>query len=56
MSLEEQLSGWTGPSSDSKKEEQEGTERMIRQAVDARRNLSSLQFRVPNEATESDTS
>ncbi|HLG13803.1 MAG TPA: nucleotidyltransferase [Blastocatellia bacterium] len=35
MSLEEQLSGWTGPSSDSEKEKQERTERMIRQAVDA---------------------
>ncbi len=35
MSLEEQLSGWTTPSSDSEQEKQERTERMIRQAIDA---------------------
>ena len=34
MSLEEQLTGWTGPSSDSEQEKQERTERMIRQAID----------------------
>src|SRR3989344_6689302 len=33
MSLEEQLTGWTGPSSDSEQEKQERTERMIRQAI-----------------------
>lgn len=33
MSLEDTLSGWTGPSSDSEKEKQERTERMIREAV-----------------------
>jgi hypothetical protein len=34
MSLEEQFSGWTGPSSDSEQEKQERTERMIRAAID----------------------
>lgn len=34
MSLEEKLAGWTGPSSDTEKEKQERTERMIRQALD----------------------
>ena len=34
MSLEEQLTGWTAPSSDSEQEKQERTERMIRQAID----------------------
>lgn len=35
MSLEEQLTRWTAPSSDSEQEKQERTERMIRQAIDA---------------------
>lgn len=35
MSLEDQLSGWTGPSSDTEKDKQDRTERMIRQAIDA---------------------
>lgn len=34
MSLEDKLSGWTGPSSQTEREKQERTERMIRQAVD----------------------
>lgn len=33
MSLEETLSGWTGPSSDTEQEKQERTERMVREAV-----------------------
>ena len=33
MSLEDRLSGWTGPSSDTEQEKQERTERMIREAV-----------------------
>lgn len=33
--LEDKLSGWTGPSSDSEQEKQERTERMIRDAVSA---------------------
>lgn len=35
MSLEDTLSGWTGPSSDSEQEKQERTVRMVREAVDA---------------------
>lgn len=35
MSLEEQLRGWTAPSSSSEQEKQERTERMIREAIDA---------------------
>ena len=31
--LEEKLSGWTGPSSETERDKQERTERMIRQAV-----------------------
>jgi len=34
MKLEDQLSGWTGPSSDTEQDKQERTERMIRQAID----------------------
>lgn len=33
MSLEDKLSGWTGPSSTTEQEKQERTERMIREAV-----------------------
>jgi len=35
MSLEDTLSGWTAPSSDTEQEKQERTERMVRQAIDA---------------------
>ena len=35
MSLEDTLSGWTGPSSDTEKGKQERTEKMVREAVDA---------------------
>ena len=35
MTLEDTLSGWTGPSSDTEQEKQERTERMVRQAIDA---------------------
>jgi tRNA nucleotidyltransferase (CCA-adding enzyme) len=34
LSLEDKLSGWTGPSSETEQDKQERTERMIRQAVD----------------------
>ncbi|EIN9983230.1 nucleotidyltransferase [Vibrio parahaemolyticus] len=40
MSLEEKLSGWKGPSSNTEKEKQERTERMIRQAIQAHEPLS----------------
>jgi hypothetical protein len=35
MSLEDQLSGWTKPSSDNEKDKQDRTKRMIRQAIDS---------------------
>jgi hypothetical protein len=35
MSLEEKLTGWTAPSSDTEQDKQERTERMIREAIDA---------------------
>ncbi len=35
--MEEKLSSWTGPSSDSEQEKQDRTERMIREAIDAHR-------------------
>ncbi|MEO1003102.1 MAG: nucleotidyltransferase [Cyanobacteria bacterium J06638_7] len=35
MSLEDKLSGWTGPSSDTEKDKQDRTERMIREAISA---------------------
>lgn len=46
MSLENQLSGWTGPSSDTEKEKQERTERMIRQAIDAHAPFNSCTLNV----------
>ena len=36
MVSEDTLKGWTGPSSDTEQEKQERTERMVRQAIDAR--------------------
>ena len=35
MSLEDQLTGWTKPSSDTEKDKQDRTERMIREAIDS---------------------
>lgn len=35
MSLEDQLVGWIKPSSDTEKDKQDRTERIIRQAIDA---------------------
>ena len=46
MSLEEQLAGWTAPSSDSEQEKQERTERMIRQAVDEHAPLKGCGLQV----------
>lgn len=46
MSLEERLSGWTGPSSDTEKEKQERTERMIREAIDAHEPLRDCSLKV----------
>jgi len=46
MSLEEQLSGWTGPSSDSEKGKQERTERMVREAIDAHSRFDDCELSV----------
>lgn len=39
--LEDKLSGWTGPSSNSEQEKQDRTERMIREAIDAHRTFEN---------------
>lgn len=46
MSLEDQLSGWTGPSSDTEKDKQDRTERMIRQAIDSHEPLNNCSLKV----------
>lgn len=46
MSLEEQLSGWTRPSSDTEKEKQDRTERMIREAIDAHEPFNNCSLKV----------
>ena len=46
MSLEDQLSGWTGPSSSTEKDQQERTERMIRQAIDAHAPFNNCTLKV----------
>lgn len=46
MSLEKQLSGWTGPSSDSEQEKQERTERMVREAINAHAPFAGCDLRV----------
>lgn len=46
MSLEDQLSGWTGPSSDTEKDKQDRTERMIRQAIDAHAAFNNCSLKV----------
>lgn len=46
MSLENQLAGWTGPSSDTEKDKQERTERMIRQALDAHEAFTDCSLKV----------
>lgn len=46
MSLEDQLSGWTSPSSDTEKEKQERTERMIRQAIDGHAPFANCDLKV----------
>lgn len=46
MSLEETLSGWTGPSSITEQEKQERTERMIREAVDEHSALDDCNLSV----------
>lgn len=46
MSLEDQLSGWTGPSSDTEKDKQDRTERMIHQAIDAHAAFNNCSLKV----------
>ena len=46
MSLEDKLSRWTGPSSDTEKDKQDRTERMIRQAIDSHEPFSHCSLRV----------
>ncbi len=46
MSLEDKLSGWTGPSSDTEQEKQERTERMIRQAIDSHAPFNNCSLKV----------
>lgn len=46
MSLEDTLSGWTGPSSATEQEKQERTERMVRQAIDEHGPFTDCSLRV----------
>jgi predicted nucleotidyltransferase len=46
MSLEEQFSRWTSPSSDTEHDKQERTERMIRQAVDAHTPFNNCDLKI----------
>jgi predicted nucleotidyltransferase len=46
MSLEDKLSGWIGPSSDTEKDKQDRTERMIRQAIDAHAPFNNCSLEV----------
>lgn len=46
MSLENQMSGWTGPSSDTEKDKQDRTERMIREAIDSHEPFNSCSLKV----------
>lgn len=46
MKLEDQLSGWTGPSSDTEQDKQERTERMIRQAIDSHTPFRNCSLKV----------
>ena len=46
MVTDEQLAGWTGPSSDTEQDKQERTERMIREAIDAHAAFDGFDFDV----------
>ena len=46
MSLEDQLSRWTGPSSGTEKDKQDRTERMIRQAIDSHELFNNCSLKV----------
>jgi len=46
MSLEDQLTGWTGPSSDTEKDKQDRTERMIREAINSHEPFNGCSLKV----------
>lgn len=46
MSLEDKLSGWTGPSSNTEKDKQDRTERMIREAINSHAPFNNCSLRV----------
>lgn len=46
MSLEDQLTGWTGPSSDTEQDKQERTEKMVRQAIAEHEPFDDCSLRV----------
>lgn len=46
MSLEDKLSGWTGPSSSTEQDKQDRTERMIRQAIDSHDPFNNCSLKV----------
>lgn len=46
MKLEDQLSRWTEPSSDTEQDKQERTERMIREAIDAHTPFKDCSLKV----------
>lgn len=46
MSLEDKLSGWTSPSSDTEQDKQDRTERMIRQAIDSHKPFNNCSLKV----------
>jgi hypothetical protein len=46
MSMEDILSGWIGPSSDTEQDKQDRTERMIRQAIDSHESFTNCSLKV----------
>lgn len=46
MTLEQTLAGWTGPSSDTEQDQQERTERMVREAVNSHAAFGGCRFSV----------
>lgn len=46
MSLEEKLTGWTGPSSSTEQEKQDRTERMIRQAINSHTPFNNCSLKI----------
>lgn len=46
MNLEDKLLGWTGPSSNTEKDKQDRTERMIREAIDSHEPLNNCSLNV----------